>query len=83
MPGTLIVNSSEILRTQQTDTFRKTRDGELPLVANREFFATSRAAASENGTPVLGFHAGAEAVSLGTVTIIRLKGTFRHCSSIH
>ena len=56
VPGTLIVNSSEVLRTQQTDTFRKTRDGELPLVAHRELFAASRAAAGKNGTPVLGFH---------------------------
>jgi hypothetical protein len=26
MAGTLVINSSEILRSQQTDTFRKTRD---------------------------------------------------------
>lgn len=26
-PGTLVIDSSEILRTQQADTFRKTRDG--------------------------------------------------------
>jgi hypothetical protein len=83
VPGTLVVNSSEVLRTQQTDTFRKTRDGELPLVTDREFLAASRAAAGQNGAAVLGFHAGAEAVSLGTVTIIRLKGTFRHCISIY
>src|SRR6516225_6206734 len=44
VPGTLIVNSSKVLRTQQTDTFRKTRDGELPLVAHRELLAASRAA---------------------------------------
>jgi hypothetical protein len=82
-PGTLIVDSSEILRTQQTDTFRKTRDGELPLVADREFFAASGAAAGENSAAVFGFHTRTEAVSLGTVTIIRLKGTFRHDDSIY
>lgn len=57
MPGPLIVNSAEVLRTQQTDTFRKTRDGELPLVTDRELFAAGCAAAGKNGTPVLGFHA--------------------------
>jgi hypothetical protein len=82
MAGTLVVNSSEVLRTQQTDTFRKTRDGGLPLVTDREFLPASRAAAGENSATVFGFHAGTKAVSLGTVTIIRLKGTFRHCSSI-
>jgi hypothetical protein len=82
-PGTLIVDSSEILRTQQTDTFRKTRDGELPLVADREFFAAGGAAAGENSAAVFGFHTGTEAVSLCTVTIIRLKGTFRHDDSIY
>jgi hypothetical protein len=81
--GTLIVNSSEVLRTQQTDTFRKTRDGELPLVADREFLAASRTAAGKDGAAVFGFHTGPEAVSLGTTTIIRLKGTFRHCGSIY
>ena len=43
--GTLIVNSSEVLRTQQTDTFRKTRDGGLPLVTDGELFTASSATA--------------------------------------
>jgi hypothetical protein len=81
VPGTLVVNSSEVLRTQQTDTFRKTRDGGLPLVADSELFAASRTATGKNGTPVLGFHTGTEAVGFGTVTVIRLKSTFRHCGS--
>jgi hypothetical protein len=79
--GTLVVNSSKVLRSQQTDTFRKTRDG-LPLVADGQLFAAGRAAAGENGPAVLGFHARAEAVCFRAVTIIRLKGAFRHCSSI-
>ena len=27
-PGTLVINSAEVFGTQQTDTFRKTRDGD-------------------------------------------------------
>ena len=80
-PGTLVIYPAEVFGTQQTDTFRKTRDGELPLVAHRELLAASRAAAGKNGTPVLGFHTGTEAMSLGAMAIIRLKSTFRHCGS--
>ena len=81
-PGTLVINPAEVFGTQQTDTFRKTRDGGLPLVADSELFAASRTATGKNGTPVLGFHTGTEAVGFGTVTVIRLKSTFRHCSPI-
>ena len=81
MAGTLVVNSSEILRSQQADTFRKTRDGGLPLVADRKLFPPCRPAAGENGPAVLGFHARAEAVRFRAVAVIRLKGAFRHCSS--
>ena len=79
--GTLVVNSAEVFRTQQTDTFRKTRDGELPLGTDSQFLAAACAAAGENGASVLGLHTGAEPVRLGAVTIVRLKGTFRHFSS--
>lgn len=39
---------------------------------------TLRAAALENGTAVLGGHPGAEAVLLGTTTVVRLIGSLRH-----
>ena len=77
----MVIDSSEILRSQQTDTFRKTRDGALPLGADGQLLAAPRPAAREHRTAVLGLHAGAESVSLRTVTIIRLKGAFRHFSS--
>ncbi len=77
--GSLVIDSSEIFRSQQTDTFRKTSDGALPLGTDSEFLAASRAAARQHRAAVLGLHAGAESMSLRTVTIIRLKGAFRHC----
>jgi len=79
--GALIVNSSEIFRSQQTDTFRKSRDGALPFGADREFFAAARTPAGKNGPAVLGFHSGPEPVRFGAVTVVRLKSTFRHLSS--
>lgn len=79
--GALIIYSSEVFRSQQTDTFRKSRDGTLPFGADREFLAASRAAAGKNGAAVLGFHAAPEPVCLGAVAVIRLKSTFRHCGS--
>jgi len=80
--GTPIINSSEVFRSQQADTFRKSRDGALPFGADREFLAASRAAAGKNGPAILGFHAGPEPVRLGAVAVIRLKSTFRHFSSM-
>jgi hypothetical protein len=77
----LVIDSSEIFRAQQTDTFRKTSDGALPLGADSEFLAAPRPAARQHRAAVLGLHAGAEPVSLRTVTVIRLKGAFRHFSS--
>ena len=77
----LVIDASKILGTQQTDTFRKTRYGDLPLRTDRKFLAATGAAASENSTAILGFHTGTEAMSLGAVAIIRLKSTFRHCGS--
>jgi hypothetical protein len=80
-PGTLVINPAEVFGTQQTDTFRKTRYGDLPLRTDREFLAASGAATGENSTAILGFHTGTEAMRLGAVAIIRLKSTFRHCGS--
>ena len=77
----VVVNPAKILGSQQTDTFRKTRDGRLPLGADGQFLAAARAAAGQNGAAVLGLHTGAEPVGLGAVTVIRLKSTFRHFSS--
>jgi hypothetical protein len=79
--GSFVVNSPEIFRSQQADTFRKTWDGRLPFVANRELFAAPGAAAGQYGAPILGFHAAAETVGFRAVAIIRLKSTFRHFSS--
>jgi hypothetical protein len=76
-----VVNPSKVFGSQQTNTFRKTRDGELPLGADRQFVAAAGAATSKNGTTVLGFHPGAKSVRLGAAAIIRLKGTFRHGDS--
>ena len=79
--GALIVNSSEVFRPQQTNTFRKSRDGALPFGADSEFLAAAGAAAREYSPAILGFHARPEPVRLGAVAIVRLKGTFRHLSS--
>ena len=54
---------------------------QLPLGTDREFLPAAGPAAGEHGTPILGFHTGAEAVGLRAVTIVRLKSTFRHFSS--
>ena len=77
----LIIDSSEIFRSQQTDTFGKTSDGALPLGADSKLLAAPRPAARKHRSAILGLHAGAEAVGFGTVTVIRLKGAFRHFSS--
>ena len=37
-PATLVINPSEVLRSQQTDTFRKTGDGKLPFGTDGELF---------------------------------------------
>jgi hypothetical protein len=79
--GALIVNSSEVFRPQQTNTFRKSRDGALPFGADSELLAATGATAREDGPAVLSFHARPEPVRLGAVAIVRLKGTCRHLSS--
>ena len=77
--GPLVIHPAKIRGSQQTNTFRKARDA-LPLGAYREFVAAPRAAPRQNGTSVLGFHAGAEPVGLRAPTIIGLKSAFRHCT---
>jgi len=79
--GSFVINSPEIFRSQQADTFRKTWDGRLPFVADRELFAAPGATAGQYGAPILGFHAAAETVGLRPVAVVRLKSTFRHFSS--
>ena len=76
--GTLVINPAEVFGTQQTDTFRKTRDGALPLGANGQFLAAASAAPGQNGASVLGLHTGAKPVRFSAMAVIRLKGTFRH-----
>ncbi len=80
-PATLVVDPSEILRAQETDTFRKTRDGLVPLGADRELFAPTRPAPREHRTAILSLHAGTETVRFGAPAIIRLKRTLRHSGS--
>ena len=79
--GTRIVNPSEVFRSQQADTFRKSRDGALPFGADREFLAPPRTATGKNGPAILGFHPGQKPVRLCAVAVIRLKSTFRHFRS--
>jgi hypothetical protein len=75
-----VIDSSEILRSQQADTFRKTWDGRLPFVTDRELLTPTGAPAGQYGAPILGFHAAKKPVGLSALTVIRLKSTFRHSS---
>ena len=77
-----VIDSSEILRSQQADTFRKTWDGRLPFVADRELLTATGTPAGQYGAPILGFHAAKEPVGLSALTVIRLKSTFRHSSPV-
>ena len=79
--ATFIIDFTEIFRPQDTDTFRKTWDGRLPFVANRELLAPGSPPARQHGTAILGFHAAAKAVRFGAMAVVRLKSTFRHVSS--
>ncbi len=81
VPGALIIDSSEILRSQQADTFRKTRDGKLPLGADSEFLPAASPAAGEYRASVPGLHAGTESMGLRAVTIVGLEGAFGHWRS--
>jgi hypothetical protein len=75
-----VIDSSEILRSQQADTFRKTWDGRLPFVADRELLTPTGAPAGQYGAPILGFHAAKESMGLSALAVVRLKSTFRHSS---
>jgi len=77
-----VIDSSEILRSQQADTFRKTWDGRLPFVADRELLTATGAAAGQYGAAILGFHAAKEPMGFSALTVVRLKSTFRHSRSI-
>ena len=50
----------------------------LPLVADGELFSPASTPASQHGAAILGGHAGEKTVRLDTVSVVRLKGTFRH-----
>ena len=54
----------------------------LPLGADGKFLASTGAAACNYGAAVLRFHSRKETVGLGAVTVIGLKGAFRHNNSI-
>ena len=77
----VVIDAPEIFRTQQAYTFGKTGDGILPLGTDGQFLTAPGPAARQHRTAILGLHTGEEAMRFGTVTIIRLKGTFRHFSS--
>jgi hypothetical protein len=79
--ATFIIDFTKIFRPQDTDTFRKTWDGRLPFVADRELFPPRGAPAGEHRSAIFSFHAAAEAVGLGALAIIRLKSAFRHFGS--
>ena len=79
--GSVVIDASEIFRSQQAYTFGKTGDGTLPLGTDGQFFAASGPAARQHRAAILGFHTGEKAMRLGTMTIIRLKSTFRHLIS--
>ena len=82
MTAALVVDSSEIMGTQQANTFRKTSDGELPLGADGELLAPACATPRKHGTAILRLHTRAEAMRLRAMTVIRLKSAFRHFGSI-
>jgi hypothetical protein len=77
----MVIDASEIFRSQEAYTFGKTGDGILPLGTDGQLLTASGPAAREYRASILGLHTGEEAMRFGTVTIIRLKGAFRHFSS--
>ena len=80
-PAALVINPSEVLRSQQADTFRKTSDGLVPLRADRELLAPTRPAPRQHRTAILCLHSGAETVRLGALAVVWLIRTLRHSSS--
>ena len=81
-PAALVVNPSEISRTQQANTFRKTSDGLVPFGADRELLAPTRPAPRQDRPAILSLHAGAETMRFRAPAIIRLIRTLRHSRSI-
>jgi hypothetical protein len=79
--GSVVINAPEVFRSKQTYTFGKTGDGILPLGTYGQLLAASGPAAREYRAAVLGLHTGEESMRFGAMTIIRLKGAFRHFSS--
>jgi hypothetical protein len=79
--GSVVIDASEVFRSQQAYTFGKTWDGLLPLGTDGQFLTTPGPTARQDGTARFGFHTGEEAMRFGTMTIIRLKSTFRHVFS--
>jgi len=76
--GSLLIDLSEILRSKEADTFRKTSDGTLPLGADGEFFPAAGPPARQHRAAILGLHTAAKSMRLRTAPPIRLKGTFWH-----
>jgi hypothetical protein len=79
--GSVVINAPEVFRTKQTYTFGKTGDGILPLGTDGQLLAAPGPPAREYRAAIFSLHTGEEAVRFGTMTIIRLKGAFRHFSS--
>ena len=52
----------------------------LPLGTDGKLLPAPGPSARYHGTAVLGFHSGQEAMRFGTLAVIWLKSTFRHCS---
>lgn len=80
-PAALVINPSEVLRSQQADAFRKTSDGLVPFGADRELLAPTRSAPREHRPAILRLHSGAETVRLGALAVVWLIRTLRHSSS--
>jgi hypothetical protein len=80
-PATLVINPSEVWRSQQTDTFRKTGDGKLPFGADGELFPPPSATPRQHRTAILGLHSGTESMRLSALAIVWLKCTLRHSGS--
>ena len=76
--GSVVIHAPEIFRSKQAYTFGKTGDGILPLGTDGQLLAASGPTAREHRAAILGLHTGEEAMRFGTVTIVRLKGAFRH-----
>jgi hypothetical protein len=87
--GAFVINSPEILRSQQADTFGKTvRAGRgiptrhlLPLGTDGELFPPSGATPCQHSPAIFRLHPAAEPMGFGAVTVIRLKRTFWHFGS--